>query len=201
MIYRITFQKVGGKNQKLASRVKDRQELLALRNAQSNLEVLQKVRGGNTEVKSQLLQLAYNLGHAEGLIAGTKSIGSFFFHDVDCYDSGSSDEIRDLILSKKDEIGLRMLERSASGGWHLVCDRKRGTTILENQVRIATVLHLEMDTNTKDLQRVVFSTSGSEEDLVYLDDAIFTEPMSAEECLRQGRVIQAIDEEVPVDLI
>lgn len=185
MIYRITFQKTGGKNQKLASRVKDRQELLALRNAQSNLEVLQKVRGGNTEVKSQLLQLAYNLGHAEGLIAGTKSIGSFFFHDVDCYDSSSSDEIRDLILSKKDEIGLRMLERSASGGWHLVCDRKRGTTILENQVRIATVLHLEMDTNTKDLQRVVFSTSGSEQDLVYLDDAIFTEPMSAEECLQE----------------
>ena len=39
-----------------------------------------------------------------------------------------------------------------------------------------------MDTNTKDLQRVVYSTSGSLEDLPYLDDALFEEPMTAEEC-------------------
>ena len=40
-----------------------------------------------------------------------------------------------------------------------------------------------MDTNTKDLQRVCYSTSGSEEkDLVYLDDALFEGPMSAEAC-------------------
>ena len=57
-----------------------------------------------------------------------------------------------------------------------------GTTILENQVRVATILQLEMDTSAKDLQRVVFSTSGSDEDLVYLDDILFTEPMSREEC-------------------
>ena len=75
-----------------------------------------------------------------------------------------------------------MLEKSAKGGWHLVCRRVPGTTILENQVRVATILHVEMDTNTKDLQRVSFSTSGSEDDLPYLDDAIFEEPMSAEEC-------------------
>ena len=78
-----------------------------------------------------------------------------------------------------------MLERSASGGWHLVCQRIPGTTILENQVRVATALQLEMDTNAKDLQRVVFSTSGSEEDLPYLDDCLFDEPMSAEECIKE----------------
>ena len=38
-----------------------------------------------------------------------------------------------LILQKKDVIGLMMLEKSV-GGWHLVCKRVPGTTILENQV-------------------------------------------------------------------
>ena len=78
-----------------------------------------------------------------------------------------------------------MLERSASGGYHLVCRRVPGTTILENQVRIASILHIEMDTSTMDLQRVVFSTSGAPEDLIYLDDELFTEPMTPEECVQE----------------
>ncbi len=81
----------------------------------------------------------------------------------------------------KDAIGLRMLEKSVGGGWHLVCQRERGKTILENQVRIASLLKLEMDTNCHDLSRVVYSTSGSEEDLVYLDDRLFEESMTVEE--------------------
>ena len=47
-----------------------------------------------------------------------------------------------------------------------------------------------MDTGTKDLQRVVFSTSGSPEDLVYLDDALFGEPMSKEECEKEYEVLR-----------
>ena len=178
MIYRIYYE---GKR-KFALPIKNREELMALRNSQQNLSNLNKVRQGDEKAKADLLQLAYNIGHVNGLIAGCKSIGSFFFHDVDCYDSEHSERIKGLILEKKDEIGLRMLERSASGGWHLVCERRRGTTILENQVRVATILKVEMDTSAKDLQRVVFSTSGSEADLPYLDDCLFDEPMSVEEC-------------------
>jgi hypothetical protein len=180
MIYRITYEGEGKK--KLARPVKDRKALLALRNSKRNLELLEKARQGDAVAKGKLLQLAYNIGHVDGLIAGCKSQGSFFFHDVDCYDNAQSEATKELILGKKDEIGLMMLERSAGGGWHLVCKRVPGTTILENQVRVASVLKLEMDTNTKDLQRVCYSTSGSEEDLVYLDDAIFEEPMTEEEC-------------------
>ena len=179
MIYRITYD---NKSRKLAHPVKNREELMALRNSQQNLDNLNKARQGDEKAKADLLQLAYNLGHVEGLIAGSKSQGSFFFHDVDCYDAEQSDAFKELILSKKDAIGLMMLERSASGGWHLVCKRIPGTTILENQVRVSTELQIEMDTNTKDLQRVVYSTSGSPEDLPYLDDALFEEPMTAEEC-------------------
>ena len=178
MIYRIRYE---GKR-KFALPIKNREELMALRNSKQNLSNLSKARQGDEKAKGDLLQLAYNIGHVHGLIAGCKSIGSYFFHDVDCYDSEHSERIKSLIMEKKDEIGLRMLERSASGGWHLVCERRPGTTILENQVRVATMLKVEMDTGAKDLQRVVFSTSGSDEDLPYLDDCLFKEPMSAEEC-------------------
>ena len=182
MIYRIYYD---NKKHKFAARVKNREELMALRNAPQNLDNLDRVRKGDQTAKPNLLQLAYNIGHVEGALAGCKSIGSYFFHDVDCYDEEHSKQTKELILEKKDEIGLKMLERSASGGWHLVCQRIPGTTILENQVRVATALQLEMDTNAKDLQRVVFSTSGSDEDLPYLDDCLFDEPMSAEECIKE----------------
>ena len=182
MIYRIYYD---NKKHKFAARVKNREELMALRNAPQNLDNLDRVRKGDQTAKPNLLQLAYNIGHVEGALAGCKSIGSYFFHDVDCYDEEHSKQTKELILEKKDEIGLKMLERSASGGWHLVCQRIPGTTILENQVRVATALQLEMDTNAKDLQRVVFSTSGSDEDLPYLDDCLFDEPMSEEECIKE----------------
>ena len=181
MIYRIYYQGVV----KFATPVKNREELMALRNSKENLEHLAKARAGDQKEKGKLLQLAYNLGYAEGKLAGCESQGSFFFHDVDCYDQAKSAEIRDLILSKKDEIGLMMLEKSPGGGWHLACRREPGTTILENQVKVAVALRLEMDTNAKNLNRVVFSTSGSEEDLPYLDDELFDEPMTAEECLEE----------------
>ena len=186
MIYRIYYE---GKR-KFALPVKNREELMALRDSQQNLSNLSKARQGNEKAKADLLQLAYNIGHVNGLIAGCKSIGSYFFHDVDCYDKEHSQQTKELILSKKDEIGLKMLERSASGGWHLVCERRRGTTILENQVRVATILKLEMDTSAKDLQRVVFSTSGSEEDLPYLDNCLFEEPMTADECEKEYNLLK-----------
>ena len=186
MIYKIYYE---GKR-KFALHIKNREELMALRNAAENVAHLSEAKRGNQEEKKKLLQLAYNIGHVNGPLAGCKSIGSYFFHDVDCYDEAHSERIKRLVMEKKDEIGLRMLERSASGGWHLVCERLRGTTILENQVRVATILKVEMDTSAKDLQRVVFSTSGSEDDLPFMDDCLFTEPMTAEECEAEYELLQ-----------
>ncbi len=179
MIYRITYKN----KRKFAKAVKNREEFLAIRNSRENLECLAKARQGDAKAKADLAQFAYNLGHVDGLIAGCKSIGSYFFHDIDCYDKEQSEAICQQILDKKDEIGLMMLEKSASGGYHLVCKREPGTTILESQVRVACILKVaDMDNNARDLQRVVYSTSGSAEDLIYLDDELFSEPMTAEEC-------------------
>ena len=178
MIYKIYYEG----DRKFALPIKNREQLMKLRNAKTNLKSLEKVRQGDEKAKHDLLQLAYNLGRVEGAIAGCKSIGSFFFHDVDYYDDAQTEQIKQHILDRREDIGLVMLERSPRGGWHLVCKRRPGTTILENQVRVSTLLQLEMDTSAKDLQRVVFSTSGSEEDLPFLDDCIFDEPMTEEEC-------------------
>ena len=169
MIYHVTYNV---KRQKIASRVNNRDEFVAIRNSAENLANLAKARAGDEKAKSKLAQFAYNLGYVEGPLAGCKSIGSNFFHDIDCYNQAESQAMAQQIMAKKDEIGLMMLEQSASGGWHLVCKRIPGTTILENQVRIASILQLEMDTNTHDLQRVSYSSSGSSDDLIYLADEL-----------------------------
>ena len=200
MIYYITFD---GARHKLACPVKNRAELMRLRNSSQNRKNLKRYYKGDKKAKLKLLQLAYNARPVNGRLAGCQHIGSFFFHDVDCYDEQQTAAYKQLILSKKDEIGLMMLERSASGGWHLVCRRERGKTILENQVRVASILKIEMDTSAHDLQRVVFSTSGSEEDLPYLDDALFEEPLSVEESAAEYQALSERErngeEDLPAD--
>jgi hypothetical protein len=176
---------------------------MRLRNSSQNRRNLKRYYKGDKKAKLKLLQLAYNARPVNGRLAGCQHIGSFFFHDVDCYDEQRTAAYKQLILSKKDEIGLMMLERSASGGWHLVCRRERGKTILENQVRVASILKIEMDTSAHDLQRVVFSTSGSEEDLPYLDDALFEEPLSVEESAAEYQALSERErngeEDLPAD--
>ena len=198
MIYHVTKNRNG---RKVARPVPNRQALMALRDAEANREALRKVRSGDESAKSGLLQLAYNLGHVDGTLAGCRSIGSFFFHDIDFYSDEQAASAKETILTRKESIGLVMLERSARGGWHLVCRRERGRTILENQVRVASILQMEMDTSAHDLQRVVYTTSAAPEDLVYLDDDLFGEPMSADECAREYELLrireQRGQEEVP----
>ena len=77
MIYRVEYIDNGkGKSKKLAHPVKDRKALMALRDSAKNLNNLEKARRGDAEAKAKLLQLAYNIGHVEGLLAGCKSIGA-----------------------------------------------------------------------------------------------------------------------------
>lgn len=176
---------------KTARRIISREQLNRLCNSAENVANTERARQQDisaeerNEAKRKLLQIACNLGAgAEGLLAGCRSQGSYFSTDVDCPPE-DSERLKQLILSKKDEIGLMMLARSVNYGWHLVCRREQGTTILENQVRVASILRVEMDTNAKDLQRVLFTTTASDDDMPFLDDQIFTEPMTTEECIAE----------------
>ena len=79
MIYQITYTKDGnGRNKKVARPVKDRAELMALRNSKENLELLAKARQGDGEAKAKLLQLAYNIGHVNGCwrVARVRAVSS-----------------------------------------------------------------------------------------------------------------------------
>ena len=175
---------------KVARTITYRENFLALRNSADNLSNVALARMGNAEAKARLVQFAYNDLMPDGKVAGCCHPSDHFFHDIDCYDAAQAAEAKERILSMKDAIGLRMLEKSVGGGWHLVCQRERGKTILENQVRIASLLKLEMDTNCHDLSRVVYSTSGSEEDLVYLDDRLFEESMTEEESAEEYELLK-----------
>ena len=88
----------------------------------------------------------------------------------------------EMVLSKKDELGLLMLERSARKGYHLVfrrhfMDGLAEGKILENQeinLKWASeLLGVKFDEAAKDITRVFFSTTASEEDLLFLDNALF----------------------------
>ena len=88
----------------------------------------------------------------------------------------------EMVLSKKDELGLLMLERSARKGYHLVfrrhfMDGLAEGKILENQeinLKWASeLLGVKFDEAAKDITRVFFSTTASEKDLLFLDDALF----------------------------
>ena len=76
-------------------------------------------------------------------------------------------------MKEPEKFGLLMLERSARQGGHAVFKREMGKTILENQVRIATMLECEMDTSAHDINRVYFTTSSDGEDLLFLSPRLF----------------------------
>ena len=175
---------------KVARTVMNREDFLALRNSVANLSNLSRARQGDTDAKAHLVQFAYNDLMPDGRVAGCCHPSDCFFHDIDCYDPSQAEAQKELILSLKSEIGLLMLERSVGGGWHLVCRRELGKTILENQVHIASILKIEMDTNCHDLGRVVYSTSGSSDDLVYLDDALFESTLSVEDSEREYQLLK-----------
>ena len=175
---------------KMARKVTNREEFLAVRNSEANLSNLALARMGNADAKARLVQFAYNDLMPDGKVAGCCHPSDCFFYDVDCYDPVEAEAAKEKILSMKDDIGLLMLERSAGGGWHLVCKREKGKTILENLVRVSCILKVQMDTNCHDLGRVVFSTSGDEHDLVYLDDQIFETSLTVEESAEEYNLLK-----------
>ena len=170
---------------KKARPVKNRKEYFAIRNAEANVKNYEAARGGDKKAKARLKQFNYNDLLPNGVLKGCCHTASTFAHDIDCGREDVCKETAQKLLEKKDEI--RLLELSVSSGWglHAVCRREPGKTILENQVRLSVVTQTEMDTSAHDQQRVMFTGPASEDVLLYLDDAIFEEPLSEEESAKE----------------
>ena len=177
----INLIKINGDGHKVARPVKNRKEYLALRNAARNVNNFRRARDGDKKAKACLLQFNYNALLPDGVLKNCRHVASTFALDIDCGKEAVCRETAQRILAQKDAVGL--LELSVSSGWglHGVFRREQGKTILENQVRVATAIQTEMDTNAHDLPRVMYTGPADEDTLLYLDDAIFEEAMTMEE--------------------
>ena len=192
---------IDGKGPKLARPVTSKEEYFALRNAPDNAKNFYDARGGDETAKAAQIQFNYNDLLPDGGLRGGNHPSSTFAHEIDCGDAQEQMRLKDEILAKKDEIGLLELSGSARYGLHAVCRRQPGRTVRECQYALSMATHTEYDTNAKDLTRVMYTGPATEDNLFYLDDAIFEEPMTVEESEKEYQVLKEREkkklEEVP----
>lgn len=186
---------------KMAEAINSKEEYFNLRNSAENRSNLAKARQGDEKAKHKLVQIAYNDLMPDGKVEGACHPCSMFAYDVDCASLDESNRIAQKMLEMKTAIGLLEMSRSARYGLHLVLRREMGKTILENQVRVSMLTKTEMDTQAHDLGRVMFTTTADADELLYLDDAIFTETMTIEESEQEYKTLKEREkknqEEVP----
>ena len=80
-------------------------------------------------------------------------------------------ETCDAVLAKKDEIGLLMLEKSATKGLHLVFKRKPELSQEENLKSVSETLNVPFDEGAKDITRVFFTPTS--QDIIFIDERLF----------------------------
>ncbi len=166
---------------KKARPVTTREAYIARRNTPENAKNFYDARAGNEKAKARQVQYNYGDLLPDGVLKGCCHPSSTFPHDIDCNNAEEQARIKDILIAKKDEIGLLELSGSARYGLHAVCRRERGRTILESQVKVALLTKTEMDTSAHDQQRVLYTGPATADNLFYLDDAIFDEPLTLEE--------------------
>ena len=186
----ISYVYVDRSGHKKARPVKNRKEYLAIRNTEANAKNYAAARAGDKNAKARLKQFNYNDLLPNGVLKGCCHTASTFAHDIDCGDEQECKAIAARLLEKKDEIQL--LELSVSSGWglHAVCVRQPHRTILESQVHISIVTQTEMDTSAHDQQRILYTGPATDDVLLYLDDAIFREPMTVEQSAEEHTALK-----------
>ena len=152
-----------------------REEYLNLRGSDMQKAFVKAVRDGNDQMKQRLMQMNYScLPNEDGSLKGSKTMSMTVGMDIDHIAAEELTRVKEGILGKKEELGLLMLEKSARGaGYHLVFRRKPELSQEENLRWASEVLGVEFDKGAKDITRVFFTTTDSEEDLIYLDDEVF----------------------------
>ena len=160
---------------KMMRPILSREEYLALRDSEKQKAIVKAVRGGDEKLKMRLAQMNYScLPGEEGHLKGATRMSTTVGMDVDHINAEEMESVKERILEKREELGLLMLEKSARGaGYHLVFRRREELSQEENLRWASELLGVEFDKGAKDVTRVFFTTTGSEEDLIFLDDGIF----------------------------
>ena len=160
---------------KMMRPVLTREDYLSLRSGGEQRAIVKAVRSGDEAQKRRLIQMNYScLPNADGTLKGSKTMSTTIGMDIDHIATEQMNEVKERILQKKDELRLLMLELSARGaGYHLVFRRRPELSQEENLKWASELLQVEYDAGAKDITRVFFTTTGSAEDLIFLDDEMF----------------------------
>ncbi|MFR3446198.1 MAG: DUF3987 domain-containing protein, partial [Segatella copri] len=164
------------------------EEYKQLRGSNEQKANLRLARAGNDAAKRRLVQFNYSGHYPQGVVKGMKLPSGAFGFDMD--EPEAFAKAAKLLLKEPDKYGLLMLERSARQGGHAVFEREKGKTILENQVRIATMLKCEMDTSAHDINRVYFTTTSDDEDLLFLSPRLFNDEYDEAAVAAEGKVLE-----------
>ena len=173
---------------KVARSITSEEEYKQLRGSNEQKANLRLARAGNDAAKRRLVQFNYSGHYPQGVVKGTKLPSTAFGFDMD--EPEAFAKAAKLLLKEPEKFGLLMLERSARQGGHAVFKREMGKTILENQVRIATMLECEMDTSAHDINRVYFTTSSDGEDLLFLSPRLFQDAYDEASVAAESKVLE-----------
>ena len=178
-----------------------REEYLAQRDGGNQKPYLKRIHSGEEKLKNKLLQINYScLPNDDGSLKGSSRMSTTVGMDIDfvapkelsaeeqqAWLSERLAEVPELVMSKKDELGLKMFEHSATKGYHLVFARRPELSQEENLRWASELLGVKFDDNAKDITRVFFTTTSDQ--LIYLDDSIFeVEEVSAADSSDRGQV-------------
>ena len=173
---------------KVARSITSEEEYKQLRGSNEQKANLRLARAGNDAAKRRLVQFNYSGHYPQGVVKGMKLPSGAFGFDMD--EPEAFAKAAKLLLKEPDKYGLLMLERSARQGGHAVFEREKGKTVLENQVRIATMLKCEMDTSAHDINRVYFTTTSDDEDLLFLSPRLFKDEYDEAAVAAEGMVLE-----------
>ena len=173
---------------KVARSITSEEEYKQLRGSNEQKANLRLARAGNDAAKRRLVQFNYSGHYPQGVVKGMKLPSGAFGFDMD--EPEAFAKAAKLLLKEPDKYGLLMLERSARQGGHAVFEREKGKTVLENQVRIATMLKCEMDTSVHDINRVYFTTTSDDEDLLFLSPRLFKDEYDEAAVAAEGKVLE-----------
>ena len=173
---------------KVARPITSEEEYKQLRGSKEQKANLRQARAGSDAAKRRLIQFNYSGHYPNGVVKGMKLPSSAFGFDMD--EPEAFAKAAKLLLKEPSKYGLLMLERSARQGGHAVFEREKGKTILENQVRIATMLKCEMDTSAHDINRVYFTTTSDDEDLLFLSPHLFQDAYDEAAVAAEAKVLE-----------
>ena len=173
---------------KVARSITSEEEYKQLRGSNEQKANLRLARAGNDAAKRRLVQFNYSGHYPQGVVKGMKLPSGAFGFDMD--EPEAFAKAAKLLLKEPDKYRLLMLERSARQGGHAVFEREKGKTVLENQVRIATMLKCEMDTSAHDINRVYFTTTSDDEDLLFLSPRLFKDAYEEAAVAAEGKLLE-----------